>query len=705
MAAETGGKSQIPLLGVLALKNNLITKDDLQTALSKIAGAEDKDSALKEYFLSKALVSDINIKRLIQAAKAFSLRQKEFKFGAIAVQKGFINKSILKLVLEEQQADIKAKQKVRLIGDMLVEAGMITYKQRDYILKLQKRVRDESAKPVKGKSKNKDGKGDPDTEKPKEKEAGLLEPEIIAGGIKLQISSDYMGAFLSKTDYFDSNVTVKEVKEALFEKGVVLGVVTDEMIQGFISSSGFKTKAFRVAKGVAPIDGKDAQIEFFFNIDYLKAGGMTKDGSIDFKDRGEVPMVEEGTVLAEKIPAVESRNGHNIYGDEIPTTPGNDLPFKFGKGAKLSEDGYKVIAAIRGFPKYALSGHIFVHDIYITDGDVDYETGHVQYDGNVEIKGRIKSGFKVKGNDVRAVEIDGGEIDAEGDVTILGGINEGKIRARGNVYAKFILNSKVICMGDVVVQKEIVDSKIENSGTCVAENGKVISSKVTSKMGIKAKNIGTEMAVPCTIKVGHDVFTEKELEKNKEKLDKIKAQIAQLHEKMEGLNQENNTLQKQITELAHIQDRSQLEEKELSDKLGEIESIGEDPSQVEELRGRIKQLQEKVKEAEENLDLCFDKTEELEEKIDQEKELIASYEQKLADCQQERDNLIKWSKENPGRAQVEVAGSIMPETLIRGQHSELRIADVTSRVKVTEVLCRSEGGQSLNIYEMQIGNL
>ena len=46
-----------------------------------------------------------------------------------------------------------------------------------------------------------------------------------------------------------------------------------------------------------PIQGKNARVEFFFNTDYLKAGDLSIDGGIDFKDRGEIPHVEEGTVL------------------------------------------------------------------------------------------------------------------------------------------------------------------------------------------------------------------------------------------------------------------------------------------------------------------------------------------------------------------------------------------------------------------------
>ncbi len=241
-----------------------------------------------------------------------------------------------------------------------------------------------------------------------------------------------------------------------------------------------------------------------------------------------------------------------------------------------------------------------VHQEYIAEGDVDYETGHINYDGNVSVKGRIKSGFKVKGNDITAIELDGGIVTADGDVKIAGGINEGKIYARGNVYAKFIHKSEVICMGDVIVAKEIVDADIECSGSCVVENGKLIASRITTKMGVKARNIGTEMAGPNVIKVGHDAFTEKELEKNRDQVDGLNKQISHHEKKKETLKEENLNLQKQITELAHVQDRSQLKEKQINSEISSMANNAASAETIQELKKKIEQLKKNAQKAEKN---------------------------------------------------------------------------------------------------------
>jgi len=347
MAEVAENKIKIPVIGLLAVKNLFITKEDLQKALSHCSGAANPGLALKEYFLSKEMISAQNMERILRAAKAIDLRQQELQFGVIAVRKGFINQSMLKLVLEEQENDIKNKRKARLMSDILVEAGMLTEKQRDYILKLQERVKEEVKKSSEEKAAGAthqvessklehaaaqiSEKSKSEMDEDQEDTGNLLAPEIINGGIKLEVSKDFMAAFLTKTDYFDDTITLDGIKAALQDKGIILGFAEDKMIEGFIKSSGFKTKAFRVAKGISPIQGKDARIEFFFNTNYLTAGGITENGTIDFKERGEIPFVEAGTVLAEKILMVEARWGHNIYGEEMETIPGKVLPLNMGK--------------------------------------------------------------------------------------------------------------------------------------------------------------------------------------------------------------------------------------------------------------------------------------------------------------------------------------------------------------------------------------
>ncbi len=708
MAIDKKGNTKTPLIGQLALKNHLITLEELQKAIESCPESNDPDTALKDYFLFEDLISSKNVKRLARVAKTIEFLQKEFKFGTLAIHKGYINKSVLILALEEQQDEIKNKREVCHIGEKLVKAGFLTEKQQDYILKMQKKVRKESAKKTQAAGEIIEDQTSDKLEKSSDENGEdtlLFEPEPLTGGIELQVSKNFMMAFFTKTEGFDENITVEEIKEALFDKGIVYGVVVDEMIRGFIKSSGFKTKSFKIAQGTPPIEGKDARVEFFFTTDYLKAGGLNEDGVIDFKDRGETPQVEKGTILAEKIPMRESKQGRNIYGDIIETVPKMDIDLKCGTGVKISEDGLKLFADVAGFPKISLSGHVFVHEEYSLQGDVDYETGHIDYNGNVNVKGRVKSGFKVKGKDIKIIAMDGGIVYADGHVRVSGGITEAEIYARGSVFAKYIHNSEISCLDDVVVTKEILDSDIECSGKCIVENGRIMTSQVVSKRGVKARNVGTDRTEPCTLKVGHDVFIKKELKIIKHKIGALDRQVEQDEVKKEELIVENRDVQKQISELARIQNRVQLEIREDNAKIAQIEETSANIETIQQLKNRIQSLQRAALEAGKKLNTCFDKSEEIEEQIKEVDKNIKSLEQSKKNLSLERVNFIQLSKDSPGQPVVTVNGRIVTGTVIEGRHCKKRITEIMRNVKIEEVLCKFDGGENLNVYQMQVKNI
>lgn len=690
-------KNKLPVIAQLAVKNHLVTKDEAAQALASCAGADNLEEAVGNYFLSQELVSAENMKRLTTAAKAFDFRQKEFRFGTIAIKMGFINKSIMDLALEEQQSEIKHRGSVKPIGEMLVEAGMMTEKQKDHILKIQKRDLKTAVKQADETSQ----KQAETPEKAPEDENPMLDPLIIEGGIRLEIRKDGMAAFFTKTPQFDSSITVDEIKEALFDRGIVAGLAVDEMLQGFINSGGFKEKSFRAASGTPAVEGRDSRVEYFFNTDYLKAGGMTEDGTIDFKDRGEIPVVEKGTVLAEKIPMQEAREGKNIYGEEIPVEIAQDIPLQYGDGVRESEDRFKLLADVTGVPKYSLSGRVFVHEEYIARGDIDFETGHVQYKGNVRVMGRIKSGFKVTANDIQAMELDGGQIEAEGNVRIAGGINEGDIYARGNVFAKFIHSSTIRCLGNVVVEKEIVDSEVENSGKCYLGRGKIIASRVSSKMGVKVGSIGTEKSGPSMIEVGRDVFLEKELRVNQKKIDDLKDRLEKHKERTRQFNKDSKSVQEKINELAHVQDRSQLEIRDIQSKI----DAGMSRDQLHEAEAGIADLQEKIKHAEENLDHLFNEEDDLGNMITAENNKIGELEVALKEFVVERQNLLKISRENPGNPVVAAQGAVMNGTIIRGLHSKKIINEEIRHARIVEKPVDTGGEGDSEIYDIKVENL
>ncbi|MGD9825272.1 flagellar assembly protein A [Desulfobacter sp.] len=724
MATRSKQNKTVPLIGTLAVKHQFISEEQLQKALAQCSDNTNLEAELKEYFLAGNLISSQNIHRLAMAAKAITIHQQEHRFGAIALARGLVNKSVLDLALEEQKEQLKKGKKPRRIGDVMVEAGLITLKQRDDILKLQNRAckppdrtnkplsKTEPAKdvPVLAHGENQAAPGH-DALRPSADNIPKPTPESnggpvldrmeqvaqICGGLLLQVTCDHLSAFLSKTCDMNPDISAVVIRTALAEKGVVFGLAPDDRIEEFIRSPMADSTFFSVAQGVEPSPGKDTKIEFFFNTDYLKTGGMDDSGNIDFKHRGPRPLVETGTVLAEKIAGSTPQPGRDVYGNTIQALGGTDNPFRVGAGAVLSEDGRKVLATVRGVPRITLAGLIVVHEESAINGNIDNDTGPVEFNGNIRVTGTIKSG--VRGVDITAQAVDNAIVEASGDLIIACGINDARVYARGNVYAQSITHSKIVCMGDVFVTKKIVDSTIECSGGCSIITGMLVSSRVSAKMGLMARSIGSGTVGPSRIRVGHDAFAARELEKNSAGMVRFEEAIQDLWKKKSAVRRQAAGLKKQMTELARVRERIQV-------KCREIESQPElPPGNRDFLNRRLAEFRKNLKAAETKIQMCAAKTRDLVRqaaKVDRQILEPSASKKTLAD---EKKNLISWSEHTPGKARVAVDGEIMPGTVITGLHSSFVADTELCHVRITERPVKSdEGKKSEIIYQMQVDN-
>ncbi len=608
----------------------------------------------------------------------------QIKFGGIAIKMGLISKNNLEFILEEQESDkALSSRKPKLVGDMLIEAGLITGKQRDSVLKEQKKLLKKIEKTIKN------------------KEELLLEPELVSHGLKLQITADFLAAFLIKTDQFDKRCTVKDIKDILIDKDIISGVVTDPMIISFLKSPVFKEKPFRIAKGIVPVQGEDAKIDFFFETEHLKAGGVDMDGQIDFKDRGIIPQVEKDMVLAIKTPMIEAEPGKNIYGETVSVEPVCDIQIKAGKGTQFSKNNLQVSAAVKGHPKISHGGEICVQEEYIIDGDVDYETGHIDYEGNIHIKGSINSGFKVRGNNIKANAIDDGIIDAQGNIKISDGINSGKILVNGDLSATFIHKSHISCVGDVVVKKEIIDATIENRGRCTMEAGKIISSKITSKMGVFVKNIGTEKGKPSTIRVGLDIFSEKELQENKISIANFNEALEDMIAKQNKNEKKREEIEETILKYTKIKNNSHIFKQRIISKINSLKKGGEEIKYPEAIKKKLMELKADGKLAMEKLELCSKTNNNLIKQIKELTQKIGKQKLKIKNLEFARENILKWIKNNPGNPVIEARGIIMAKTIIQGISSKKILEEEVKNVKLKEIRDTAPGvGQ--DSYKIEI---
>jgi uncharacterized protein len=602
------------------------------------------------------------------------------KFGEIAVLKGYLTKEDVDKALLEQNEQKEKGEDADRIGEILVRMSMLTSNQRDAVLKFQADSLTQS-------------------EDDDEPDMTIIETRFRDIDFQISVSQDRMRAFLCRKSVVLASLGVSDIKEFLMDHKIAYGMMDDSMLETFLRYDGYLGKKFKVAQGKPAKSGRPGQIKYYFDTKYLKAGALHEDGQIDYKDRGEIPHVPKGVLLAEKIPMIEGEKGIDVYGFPINMEAVRDINLKAGPGVELLEDGHKAFSKIDGQPEASSGGKISILSELKIQGDVGYETGHIDFDGNVNVSGVVQSGFRVKAANLVANEVLKAEIELTGDLKVTGGIIDAKLNLQGGMKAKYLKDAIISAYGDVEVQKEIIDSKIETSGMCLVKSGKIISSEISAKKGILANQIGTDLSSPCNLCVGVDSYLEKEIEKIQTRISALLQQKNELLATEQELAEEDIQLQADIANYAQVQDRAMIEKRDLEKKMAEESGTMDKESRIkaEEL---IHKLITKGREADETINQLFIKQDNLEERKSKIKVSLKEIEESVNDLKSEKQEKLQWSDKQRQNPNVTVTGLICEGTTISGQNSSITLDKSYKRAQIQEVKSSSFRGKDTWIMKV-----
>jgi uncharacterized protein (DUF342 family) len=314
---------------------------------------------------------------------------------------------------------------------------------------------------------------------------------------------------------------------------------------------------------------------------------------------------------------------------------------------------------------------------------VDLKSGHIDFEGDVKITGTIQSGFNVKAANVEAKEIMAAQVTASGDVVTTGGVIGASIKAQGQIKAKYIKQSNLSTFGDILVQKEITDSDIYTSGACRVERGKILASEISAKQGIIAADIGTELSSPSRLIVGVDDHIEAETEGIQNAISRRQNRLEKIETNIAAIDTEQQDIHKKIAEMAQVQDRALVQQRDLKKGLDELS--GEDSEKRQELEKAIESLGKQAQDAENSLGDFFEKQDDLAlktEKLQQETEQVN---EDIYELKYELDAIRHWAKSQKKAATIKVSGAIVQGTFIGGPHTRTTLKENARHVTIREV--------------------
>ncbi|SHN16483.1 DUF342 domain-containing protein [Gracilibacillus kekensis] len=398
--------------------------------------------------------------------------------------------------------------------------------------------------------------------------------------IDIKISQDRLTATIIIKDIDQlEELTEEEVEKILVEYKITYGILPWNQME-------WKQKLqdeyeFIIAEGLKPKNGKNGRLI----VKQSTENAVSEDEKTNFRDVGKIPMVDENDVLAQLIPPTDGEPGIDVLNQPLKQKRGKAFKCRAGENVTFNEDDLTFFATLSGQLSVG-DQSINVYPLYEVRSDLSLETGNIEFNGSVTIRGNIPTGYRVKAKGDVAVYgiVEASFIEAGGNVLIregIAGMEKAVVTAGEDIEVGYINQAEVYAGNNLKVRKSIMHSTCVAQGDILCPNGSIIGGNCSAGKIIEVKTIGnvanskTELAFGVSKKVVDRVTylqnTNKELKDNKRKLKMLGDQLQQKKDAVgELLTKERIMLLKQRNMYEKTIEQLQAVEEELKELQYEI---------------------------------------------------------------------------------------------------------------------------------------
>ena len=698
-------KDFLPLIGSLAIHYGTLSHDQLNEAmrLHKDFERTGKAITLEAFLVDKKMASKKQMGLLMLIRDFLQLREQSESFGRIAIQRRLVEPSEIEQALHKQEEEFRQKKKNLLIGDILVEAGVLDRSQCEKILievvSEQKEIRVNQA------LMNEEERAVPLTPfeirfltiRELDKKFGEA---VIRKGF---VSHDALKNALNRQEkMFTAHRVIQQIDEILLRQGVVN---LDQCRKVYEELKWPEDRLDALAYQMERKQEKEGEIDYFFDrgfpLKYIDRYKKKRVGEIgeSFAPRGKIlaKWTKRSIELTKKSDSLE------IFLIKGRMDGLENVFFRCGKGVRVSSDGLKLIAKNEGVPRLSIEGKIHVFSKMNILGDADERAGSLGVNSHIYVKGIIKGAYSVKGGDVTAQEIRDADIEAIGDVKTAIGVYHSKIVAQGGVVATFIMNSEIDAYGDVVVENEIIDSIIRTSGACIVKKSRIIASRVYARKGVFSASIGSPVTEPCHLVVGTDAHIQMMLEKidreinrRKEELETREKKLSEMAMKEKKIVKRMLVLKRDIEAIQVLKTMIAADQRDVIAREEERSSAGGGLGSVENINGKLTKLMIHLKKMDQGRRFLYLEKEALALEL---KKLKHIFQIDINEFTLDREAILQWAGLEKGIPVVKIRGRVVPETTISGmwgrvvldkEHRNISIVEQKQTEKTNEAFVLSQ---------------
>ncbi|MEM6393698.1 MAG: FapA family protein [Planctomycetota bacterium] len=324
-----------------------------------------------------------------------------------------------------------------------------------------------------------------------------------------------------------------------------LGLVNDEHLQR--QAAVLLTRASEsdtavegtVAEVVDPVNGEPGRVEWLVRPPAKEEACEEADQSSHY-DRSKFITVTAGQTLGKLFRPTEGTPGVDLFGEPIPAKPGKACPCEIDTNSIAVSPSGEMTSRIDGILSQKTTSAKVSRVLEVSE-DVDFSTGNLDFDGDINIRGGVKDCFVIRSGQSVTVQglVEAATIHAREDLEAVGGIagrERAELRVGGDLKARYLDNVQAEVGGTLVLEKEAINSTIITNGL-EGPRAALIGGRTTLVGPGEIDTLGSDAGVSTEVILSS--------------VPRLDGYLEQLKQLVDELRREQRRLEKRINELQH----------------------------------------------------------------------------------------------------------------------------------------------------------
>lgn len=408
----------------------------------------------------------------------------------------------------------------------------------------------------------------------------------VQNGIDARLSRDAMSARLAiAANAAPELVTADACLLELQNLGIQLTKSVKEQVESLVARHAAQpdTPTEIELRGEPPTPGRDGRFDWAPECDpeasRRKAGEEAE--QVDFYQQSAFITVSRGQQIGRMIQPAPGEPGTNLCGEPVAPRPGKPCPVTVDPNSVAADADGVCRSLIDGVIHFE-HGKLAVRPQLDIAGYVDFDTGNIDFKGDVTINKGVRDLFRVRATGAVCIRqlVEAATIEAGGDLALIGGMaakQRGRLDVGGNMTARYLDNVVGSVKRDVEVEREIIQCQLDVSGRLLVERGALIGGRARVGGAVRVAELGSRAHLKTELVLAT--------------LPEIEQMIQRLQQHISDLQQQREKIEAELMELSRSPNLDQFGQSRLTELM---KSGPELDQRIEAVESRLPLLQQRL---------------------------------------------------------------------------------------------------------------